>query len=108
MRLVTTHPGEILLAEYLDQLALSSRGLAHELGVAPSRVVEFVAGRQGVDADLAIRLSRYLGTTPEIWLRMQMDYDVAKCLAENDYSDVAERLEPAPPLELVAHAALDA
>jgi addiction module HigA family antidote len=102
MRLVTNHPGETLLAEYLDQLGLSSRGLAHEIGVAPSRVVEFVAGRQSCDADLAIRLARYLGTMPEMWMRMQMDYDIAKCLARNDYSGVAERPQPAPSFELVS------
>jgi len=97
MRLVTDHPGETLLTEYLTDLRLSSRGLAHELGVAPSRIFDFVAGRTGCDADLAIRLSRRFGTTPELWLKMQVEYDVAKCLADNDYSDVVSGTPPATP-----------
>jgi antitoxin HigA-1 len=64
MRRVKTHPGEILLTEYLEPLAMSARGLATVIGVPPNRLTEIIAGQRGVTADTALRLARYLKSDP--------------------------------------------
>ena len=70
------HPGEALKEEYLIPLGMSVNALAKELGVGAARVNEIVLGRRGVSADTALRLARYFGTTPELWLNLQAFYDL--------------------------------
>ena len=70
------HPGEALKEEYLIPLGMSVNALARELGVGAARVNEIVLGRRGVSADTALRLARYFGTTPELWLNLQAFYDL--------------------------------
>lgn len=70
------HPGETLKEEYLRPLGLSVNALARELGIDAARLNEVVLGRRGVSADTALRLARYFGTTPELWLNLQSFYDL--------------------------------
>ena len=69
------HPGEILREE-LEELGLSANALAEKLGVAASRVVEILRERRGVTADTALRLARYFGTTPQVWINLQKEYEL--------------------------------
>ena len=70
------HPGEVLREEYLEPLGMSVNALARELGIGAARLNEIVLGRRGVSADTALRLARYFGTTPELWLNLQAFYDL--------------------------------
>ena len=70
------HPGEVLKEEYLEPLSLSSAALARALGVSTPTVNDIVLQRRGVSADMALRLSVCLGTTPEFWLNLQTTYDL--------------------------------
>ena len=70
------HPGETVKEEYLVPLGLSVNALAKELGVGAARVNEIIRGRRGITADTALRLARYFGTTPELWLNLQSFYDL--------------------------------
>jgi addiction module HigA family antidote len=70
------HPGETLKEEYLVPLGMSVNALARELGIGAARLNEIVLGRRGVSADTALRLARYFGTTPELWLNLQAFYDL--------------------------------
>lgn len=70
------HPGEILAEEFLKPSGLSANALAKALGVPVTRVSEIVRGRQGVSADTALRLARYFGTSAELWLGLQAEYDL--------------------------------
>ena len=70
------HPGETIKEEYLAPLGMSVNALARELGVGTARLNEIVLGRRGVSADTALRLARYFGTTPELWLNLQAFYDL--------------------------------
>lgn len=70
------HPGEILLEEFLEPLGVSAGKLAEAIHVTPARVYEIVSGRRGVTANTAIRLSKALGTTPQLWMNLQMSYDI--------------------------------
>ncbi len=76
MTMKPPHPGETLKEEYLIPLGLSVNALAKELGIGAARLNEIVLGRRGVSADTALRLARYFGTTPELWLNLQAFYDL--------------------------------
>jgi len=69
-------PGEILLEEFLRPLAISQNQLAREIDVPVSRVAAIVKGTRAITADTALRLSRYFGTSAEMWLNMQSQYDL--------------------------------
>jgi addiction module HigA family antidote len=70
------HPGETLREDVLDPLNMSVNQLAKALGVDSARLNEIVRGRRGITADTALRLARYLGTSAEFWLSLQLDYEL--------------------------------
>ena len=70
------HPGEILLADFLDPLGLSQYRLAKDISVPPRRINEIVHGVRSITADTALRLSRYFGTSERFWLNLQARYDL--------------------------------
>lgn len=70
------HPGEFIQATYLEPFGLSVRTLADKLGVAPSTLARVVAGKSGISPDMALRLAKALGRSPESWLAMQDNYDL--------------------------------
>ncbi len=75
-KLPPIHPGEILLEEFIKPLGMSMNKLAEELHVPANRITQIVEGRRGVTGETALRLARYFGTSPELWLGMQKDYDL--------------------------------
>ncbi len=70
-----THPGEVLVEEFLKPLGISQYRLAKEIHVPLRRVNEIALRRRGVSADMALRLGRFFGTTPEFWLNLQSGYE---------------------------------
>jgi antitoxin HigA-1 len=70
------HPGETLREDVLDPMNMSVNRLAKALGVDSARLNEIVRGRRGITADTALRLARYLGTSAEFWLGLQLDYEL--------------------------------
>jgi addiction module HigA family antidote len=75
-KLKPVHPGEILRDEFLEPFGISVYALAKAIHVPRSRANDIVLGRRGVSADTAMRLGRYLGTTPEFWVNLQSRYDL--------------------------------
>lgn len=75
-KMAPVHPGEILLAEFLNPMQLSQYRLAKEISVPPRRINEIVHGKRAVTADTALRLARYFGTTPRFWLNLQAQHDL--------------------------------
>ena len=71
-----THPGAIFREDVLPALAITQTELASRLGVSRLTVSELLNEKRGLSADLAIRLGRLTGTTPESWLRMQESLDL--------------------------------
>ena len=69
------HPGEILRDE-LDEAGLSANALSKALGVPVNRVTMILNGQRGVSADTALRLARYFGTTPQLWLNLQKTWEL--------------------------------
>lgn len=74
--LAPIHPGEIIREEILTPLSMSVNQLAKHLAIDAARLNEIVRGRRGITADTALRLARYLGTTPEFWLKLQVHYEL--------------------------------
>src|SRR5712692_6097482 len=70
------HPGETIREDVLEPLGMSVNQLAKALGVTAARMNEIVRARRGITADTALRLARYLGSSPEFWLGLQLEYDL--------------------------------
>ena len=75
-KMAPIHPGEVLLADFLEPLALSQYRLAHDVSVPPRRINEIVHGTRAITADTALRLARYFGTTDRFWLNLQARFDL--------------------------------
>lgn len=69
------HPGEILREE-MEELGMSARAMAEAINVPANRVSAILNGTRGITADTALRLSRYLGTSPEVWINLQKSYEL--------------------------------
>lgn len=70
------HPGEFIRAVYLEPFEITGRQLSTKLGVAPSTLNRVLNGRSGISSEMALRLSKALGRTPESWLAMQDNFDL--------------------------------
>jgi antitoxin HigA-1 len=77
-----THPGEILKEE-LEERGISLNRLARDTRIALSRVSLIVNGKRGVTADTALRLARFFGTSPEMWMNLQSAYDLELAARES-------------------------
>lgn len=86
------HPGEILQEEFLEPLGLSQRAFARSIDVPPNRVNEIIRGRRNITGDTALRFSLALGTSPEMWLRLQARYELEKAQDEAR-PDLKERIQ---------------
>jgi addiction module HigA family antidote len=74
---IPTHPGEILLEEFLIPMEMSQVAFAAHVGVPVQRVNEIVRGKRGVTPESAWLFAQALGTSPEFWLNLQTNYDLA-------------------------------
>ena len=75
-KLPPVHPGEVLLEDFMKPLGLSQYRVAKDIDVPPLRISQIVRGMRSVTPDTALRLARYFGTTPGIWMRLQAQYDL--------------------------------
>ena len=89
-----THPGEMLLEEFLKPLGLTQSEFAVRLGVSYPRLNEIVKGRRSVTPDTALRLARVLGMPADFWLGLQLDWDLWHAM----YSSSAKEISALEPL----------
>ena len=89
------HPGEILREE-LEALGMSANALAKALGVPVNRITMILNGQRGISADTALRLARYFGTTPQLWLNLQKTWELRRAEVETG-RQIAERVTPRQP-----------
>jgi len=71
-----THPGKILLEEFLKPMGISQVEFAKKLGVPLQRINTLINGKRGITAETAILISKNLKTTPEFWMNLQAAYDL--------------------------------
>ena len=75
-RLEPIHPGEILREEFMKPMGVSINRLSRDIAVPPGRISAIVNGKRTITADTALRLGKYFGVAPEIWMGLQSDYDL--------------------------------
>ena len=88
------HPGEILKEE-MEELEMSARALAEAISVPSNRVSSIINGTRGITADTALRLSRYLGTSPEMWMNLQKTYELRSAEIEAG-REIEKQIKPRP------------
>jgi addiction module HigA family antidote len=88
-KLEPIHPGEILREELMAPLGLSANALSLALRVPATRIGEILRGRRSITPDTALRLARYFGTTPDLWIGLQAEYDLR--VARRSLGEVVER-----------------
>jgi addiction module HigA family antidote len=94
-RLPNVHPGDILRDE-LHERQITAYRLAKELGIPESAIGQILAGKRSVTPGTALRLSRFFGTTPELWLNLQSAYDLEE--AEGRLESELARIRPLEPV----------
>lgn len=87
-----THPGEALREDLMPAAGLNQARLAKALGVSRLTISEIVLEKRGVSPDLAIRLAKYFGTSPDLWLGLQKDVDLWDAMQAN--RKVYDRIKP--------------
>ena len=85
-----THPGEMLLEEFLKPLEITQTAFAIRLGVSFPRLNEIIRRKRGVTPDTALRLARVLGMSADFWLGLQQDWDLWHAMREKQVAKIAD------------------
>lgn len=83
------HPGEILVEDILPELGMNANQVGEALGVPANRISEILRGRRSITADTALRLGRWLGSSPQFWMNLQRSYDLE--VAEKELGEVIKQ-----------------
>jgi len=86
---IPTHPGEMLLEEFLRPMEIPQTKFAEKLGISVQRVNELINGKRGVTPETAWLLAGALGTSPQFWMNLQTNYDLAKARPEKPTKRIA-------------------
>ena len=84
-------PGEILAEEFMKPHRVSQNRLARDIDVSPAHINDIVHGRSGITASIALRLAKYFGTTPELWMNLQGSYELRRARA-SDWPRIERRV----------------
>ncbi len=87
-----THPGEVLMEDFIEGFGITQHKLAVSIGVPPRRINEIVHGKRAITADTALRLGRYFGVEPQFWLNLQSRYELE--LAQDRVADQVAAIAP--------------
>ena len=96
------HPGQVLLELFMEPLGLSQNKLAEALDVDPGRINRIVTGKSSITADTALRLARYFGTTPQVWMNLQSKYELEVAKAKKA-AEIEKNVQIRPRDEVKAH-----
>ena len=89
-----THPGEMLLEEFLNPMGITQRDLANSIKVPYQRVNEIINGRRGITPSTALRLSKVFGVSAGFWMNIQLRWDLY--FAKKSESDALKKIKPLP------------
>jgi addiction module HigA family antidote len=89
---IPTHPGEMLLEEFLTPMGISQRDLADSIEVPYQRINEIVNGRRGITPSTALRLAKFFDMSADFWMNLQLRWDLY--FARQDESKVLQRIQP--------------
>ena len=94
-RLDPIHPGEILQEDFMKPMGISINRLARDLDVPPNRISAIVNGVRSITADTALRLGTYFRVSPEIWLGLQIEFDL-RVIRQNKGDEIISRVRSRP------------
>lgn len=89
------HPGEII-SGVMEDLNIGIRELARAIDVAPSTIQRLVSGQAAISPEMAVKLAAVIGSTPDMWLRLQSSYSLEKAEKETDVSHLTKLYRPTP------------
>jgi addiction module HigA family antidote len=92
-KLAPITPGEILFEEFMRPSGVSRNRLARDIDIPVSRVSDIVRGKRTITADTALRLAEYFGTSPEMWLSLQSDFDL-RTARSAEWPAIRRRIRP--------------
>ncbi|MCL4861300.1 MAG: HigA family addiction module antidote protein [Caldilineaceae bacterium] len=87
-----THPGEMLLEEFLNPMGITQKELADHIRVPYQRINEIVNGRRGITPSTALRLAKFFNMSADFWMNLQLRWDLY--FAQQDESNVLESIQP--------------
>jgi addiction module HigA family antidote len=93
---IPTHPGEMLLEEFLTPMGITQKDLADNIEVPYQRINEIVNGRRGITPSTALRLAKFFDMSADFWMNLQLRWDLY--FAQQDENNVLERIQPYSPL----------
>ncbi|MDX1736888.1 MAG: HigA family addiction module antitoxin [Alphaproteobacteria bacterium] len=89
-----THPGEMLLEEFLNPMGLTQRDLAEAINVPYQRVNEIINGRRGITPSTALRLAKFFGLSPDFWMNIQLRWELY--FAKRSEEEDLKKIKPIP------------
>ena len=89
---IPTHPGEMLLEEFLTPMGISQKDLAESIEVPYQRINEIVNGRRGITPSTALRLAKFFDMSADFWMNLQLRWDLY--FARQDEHKVLQRIQP--------------
>jgi addiction module HigA family antidote len=89
---IPTHPGEMLLEEFLIPMGITQKDLAENIEVPYQRINEIVNGRRGITPSTALRLAKFFDMSPDFWMNVQLRWDLY--FARQDENKVLQRIQP--------------
>jgi len=89
---IPTHPGEMLLEEFLTPMGISQKDLADNIEVPYQRINEIVNGHRGITPSTALRLAKFFDMSPDFWMNLQLRWDLY--FARQDENKVLQRIQP--------------
>jgi len=90
-----THPGQMLLEEFLRPMGITQRQLADEIHVPYQRINEIINGRRGMTPSTALRLAKFFGVSPDFWMNLQLRWDLY--FARESETDELRNIKPVSP-----------
>ena len=82
-RIPNIHPGEVLQEDFLVPMGITAYRLSKNIDVPQTRIAEIIKGERGITADTALRLSRFFGTSAQLWMNLQDHYDLEEAQLKN-------------------------
>lgn len=92
-KLKPIHPGEVLLLDFLEPMGISVYRLAKETGISSQQWGRIIKGTRGLSGDAALRLARYFGTSAQVWMGLQAQYELDKA-ADESGREIEKRVRP--------------
>ncbi len=89
---IPTHPGEMLLEEFLTPMGITQKDLADNIEVPYQRINEIVNGRRGITPSTALRLAKFFDMSPDFWMNLQLRWDLY--FARQDENKILQRIQP--------------